>query len=232
MTHQPIKSVLFDLDNTLIDRATAFGRLFEHWYHALPAKNRPQDKAEFVSRMARRGYGNEPIPDIYQDMLYEWPGSFPSLAAATKAHFDMMPKVVSLHPRTEAMLTRFKSQGIPAGVVTNGGSETQWGKLRNTGIAALVTACVASEDFGGRKPDPAIFRHALELIGAQADSTLFVGDNAQEYILGASRMNMRTAWICLDRPWGRTLPPPDYILDAVWEAQGIVLQNPSTARRQ
>ncbi len=232
MTHHLIKSVLFDLDNTLIDRVTAFGRLFEHWYHALPAVNRPQDKAEFVSRMARRGDGNEPIPDIYQDMLDEWPGSFPSLAAATKAHFDMMPKVVSLHPRTEAMLTRFRSRGVPVGVVTNGGSETQWGKLRNTGIAALVTACVVSEDFGARKPDSAIFRHALELIDAEAHSTLFVGDNAEEDILGASRMNMRTAWVCLGRSWVSGLPHPDYVLDAVWEAEGIVLQNPSTERRQ
>lgn len=31
MTHQPIKSVLFDLDNTLVDRATAFGQAFERY---------------------------------------------------------------------------------------------------------------------------------------------------------------------------------------------------------
>lgn len=41
MTEQPIKSVLFDLDNTLIDRAMAFAQLFEHWYQTLPAANRP-----------------------------------------------------------------------------------------------------------------------------------------------------------------------------------------------
>ncbi len=228
MTNKPIRFVLFDLDNTLLDRATAFGRVFEHWYHTLPAVNRPQDKAEFVSRMARRGHGNEPIPEIYQDMLDEWPGSFPSLATAAKAHFDLMPKAVSLHPKTEAMLKCFRSRGIPVGVVTNGGSETQLGKLRNTGIAALVAACVVSEEFGARKPDPAIFRHALNLIGAKSDSTLFVGDNVEEDIVGANRINMRTAWMSLGRPWNSGLPRPDYILDAAWEVEGIVLQNPVT----
>ena len=159
-------------------------------------------------------------------MLDEWPGCFPSQAAAVEAHFGLMPEVVRLHSKTEAMLNRLRSRGIPIGVVTNGGSETQWGKLRNTGVDALVTACVVSEDFGARKPDPAIFRHALGLLGAEAESTLFVGDNVEEDILGASRMNMRTAWMCLGRSWDSGLPHPAYILDAAWEVEGIVLQNP------
>lgn len=228
MTNQPIKSVLFDLDNTLIDREKAFARVFEHWYQTLPAANRPPDMAEFVSRMARWGHGYEPIPDIYQDMLEEWPGCFPSLTAATQAHFDMMPKAVRLHPKTEVMLKRFRYSGVPIGVVTNGGSDTQWGKLRNTGIATLATACVVSEDFGARKPDPAIFGHALDLIGAEAEYTLFVGDNVEEDIVGAARMNMRTAWMSLGRSWDSILPHPDYILNAVWEVEGIVLQNAVT----
>ena len=228
MTNQPIKSVLFDLDNTLIDRKIAFARIFERWYQTLPATNRPPDMAEFVSRMARRGHGYEPIPDIYQDMLDEWPGCFPSLTAATQAHFGMVPKAVRLHRKTEVMIKRFRSQGLPVGVVTNGGSETQWGKLRNTGIATLATACVVSEDLGARKPDPTIFGRALELIGAEAESTLFVGDNVEEDIAGAARVNMRTAWMCLGRSWNPRFPHPDYILDAVWEVEGIVLQNAVT----
>ena len=100
MTHQPIRSVLLDLDNTMIDRAEAFARLFEHWYQILPTPNRPEDRVEFGSRLARRGNGDEPIPDICQDMLDEWPGSFASMAAAVEAHSDMMPKVVGIHPRT------------------------------------------------------------------------------------------------------------------------------------
>ena len=222
MTDSPIESVLFDLDNTLIDRSEAFRRLFEHWHEALPSIDRPADRVAFVSRMARRGSGYEPIPDIYQDMLDEWPGSFSSLDSAVEAHFNMMPKVVALHPKTEAMLRRLRSRGVPVGVVTNGSSKTQWGKLRNTGIAALVEACVVSEDFGARKPEPAIFRHALELISAEAESTLFVGDNVENDIIGAFRMNMRTAWMSLGRAWAPKLPYPDYVVNEVWEVEKVV----------
>lgn len=222
MTAHPMKSVLFDLDNTLINRSEAFARLFEHWHRTLPSTGRPSDREEFVSRFARRGNGYEPLPDIYRDMLDEWPRSFPSLDAAVESHSNMMPNMVAIHPETEAMLTRFREHGVPVGVVTNGGSKTQWGKLRNTGVAALVEACVVSEEFGARKPNPAIFRHALDLIGAEAESTLFVGDNAEHDIIGASQMNMRTAWMSLGRAWEVQFPNPDYIVNNVWEVERLV----------
>ena len=172
--------------------------------------------------MARYGIGYAPIPEIYEEMLEVWLGSFSSLDAAVEAHFAMMPEVVGLHPNTEAMLKRFRDEGIPVGVVTNGGTETQWGKLRKTGIADLVTACVVSQEFGAWKPDPAIFNHALHLIGADAESTLFVGDNSEHDILGAIGVGMRTAWMSLDREWEIESAYPDYILNAVWEAEGLV----------
>ena len=139
-----------------------------------------------------------------------------------EAHFAAMPEMVGLDPKTDAMLRRFRDKGVPVGVVTNGGSETQWGKLRNTGIADLVTACVVSEEFGAWKPDPAIFEHALKLIGAEAESTVFVGDNSEHDILGAIGVGMRTAWMSLGREWEIESGRPDYVLDAVWEAEDIV----------
>lgn len=222
MSQVPITAVLFDLDNTLIDRSEAFERLFGHWYDTLPSTGRPPDREAFVSRMANYGIGYAPIPDIYTEMLEVWLGSFSSLDAAVEAHFAAMPEMVGLDPKTDAMLRRFRDKGVPVGVVTNGGSETQWGKLRNTGIADLVTACVVSEEFGARKPDPAIFEHALTLIGAEAESTVFVGDNSEHDILGAIGVGMRTAWMSLGREWEIESGHPDYVLDAVWEAEDIV----------
>ena len=213
MAVRPIRSVLFDLDNTLIDRSEAFERLFNHWYRALPKAGRPADKKEFVSRMALRGNGYEPIADIYQDMLDE----------AEEAHFNMMPVVVGIHANTEAMLRRFRSNGIPVGVVTNGDSETQRGKVRNNGVDSLVVDCVVSEEVGVRKPDPAIFHRALDLLGAEAGSTLFVGDNAAEYIVGTASLNMLTAWVSLGREWELRFPSPYHTINKVWEVEQLVL---------
>ena len=81
---------------------------------------------------------------------------------------------------------------------------------------------MVSEEFGTWKPDPAIFYHALGLIGAGAGSTLFVGDNSEHDILGAVGVGMRTAWMCLGREWEIESACPDYVLNAVWEAEGLV----------
>ena len=221
MTLNPT-AVIFDLDNTLIDRSRAFARLFALWYDTLPKANRPSDRDAFMSHMVEYAVGYTPLPDIYRDMLDRWLGSFPSLDAALEAHRDAMPDVVDLDPRTEAMLKRLRANGVPVGVVTNGPTEGQWAKLRSTGVAGLVDACVVSEEFGARKPDAAIFRHALGLIGADADSALFVGDNPEHDILGAIGVGMRTAWIRLGREWEIESARPDYILDAVWEADSLV----------
>ena len=107
-------------------------------------------------------------------------------------------------------------------MVTNGSTATQWGKLRKTGIADLVTACIVSEEFGIRKPDPRIFRHALGRIGATAESTLFIGDNPEDDILGAAGAGMYTAWISLGRSWEITSTSPDHVLANVWEVEELV----------
>ena len=217
-------AVLFDLDNTLVSLSAALTRLYEHWYLTRPVRNRPEDREAFIKQMMDFdvfGYGT--IPDIYRKMLSVWPGSFPSIDEAVRMHSSLMPLMVRLDARAEDMLKRFKSIGVPVGGVTNGESTLQWGKLCSTGIADLVAACVVSEEFGARKPNPSIFTHALKRIGASPESTLFVGDNPEQDIVGANAVGMSTAWLSLGRKWQIASVQPDYVLQDVWEVDKLVL---------
>ena len=67
--------------------------------------------------------------------------------------------------------------------------------LERDGLAAHLDAVVVSADVGYRKPQPAIFEHALEAVGATAERTLFVGDDPNDDIEGAKAVGMRTAWV-------------------------------------
>ena len=127
-----------------------------------------------------------------------------------------------LDARTEAMLRDLRGAGVPVGVVTNGPTEGQWDKLRRTGVADLVDAAVVSQEFGVNKPDPSIFRRALDLIGAQPSETVFVGDNPVNDIGGARAVGMRTAWIRHGREWDIADYHPTHTLDAVWQVRGLV----------
>jgi HAD superfamily hydrolase (TIGR01549 family) len=67
--------------------------------------------------------------------------------------------------------------------------------LAREGFAPYLDAVVISADLGRRKPIPAVFRRALEELGARAETTLFVGDDPADDIAGARAVGMRTAWV-------------------------------------
>ena len=213
----PIRAALFDFDDTLVDTTEALVRLDKYWYRTLPRENRPETEEEFIARMF------EPHPlllglrDAYIRMLDIWPGCFPDVDSALRAHNEAEAKMVSLDPRTEAMLLDLKSARVPLGVVTNGPTELQWAKVRNTGVADLVDAVVVSGEFGVNKPHRSIFIHALDRIGAMPSETLFVGDNPEADIVGARGVGMRTAWMSHGRSWHIASHRPTYIIDHVWD---------------
>ena len=63
------------------------------------------------------------------------------------------------------------------------------------GLASLFAVLVDSHCVGAEKPDPAIFRVALEALRARPETTVFVGDSLRRDREGARRMGMRFFWM-------------------------------------
>jgi HAD superfamily hydrolase (TIGR01509 family) len=92
-------------------------------------------------------------------------------------------------PVLEALRERYR-----LGIVSN-----FYGNLEavcdGAGLASLFAVLVDSHRVGAEKPDPAIFRVALESLGATPDTTVFVGDSLRRDREGARRMGMRFIWM-------------------------------------
>ncbi|MDE0023871.1 MAG: HAD family hydrolase [Spirochaetaceae bacterium] len=217
-----INAVLFDLDDTLLDRAGGFVRVCRDWYRTLPASGRPADEEQFVERMAAWDRDGLPKHEIYGNLLRWWPGCFASVEAAIDCHRTRLARFTPLDPRTRTLLVRLRRKGIGTAVVTNGSSLSQRSKVRHWGLPELVDAIVVSEEFGAAKPAPEIFRHALHLVGADAAHTLFVGDRPVADIGGAQSVGMRTAWVHHGRGWETDEPPPDHIVAGAWEVGDLL----------
>ena len=56
-------------------------------------------------------------------------------------------------------------------------------------------AAVFSYELGVRKPDPRIYRHALDAIGARPEETLFVGDGGSDEHRGARAVCMQAVFV-------------------------------------
>jgi HAD superfamily hydrolase (TIGR01549 family) len=80
-------------------------------------------------------------------------------------------------------------------VVTNNIVTEQLEKLVHLHMKELVDVLVISEEAGVRKPDPAIFRLALERCGAAAGDAVMVGDSWGSDVLGARAAGVRAVWL-------------------------------------
>lgn len=92
-------------------------------------------------------------------------------------------------PLLEALRGRYR-----LGIVSN-----FYGNLEavchGAGLGSLFAVIVDSHRVSARKPDPAIFRAALEPLRATPETTLLVGDSLRRDREGARRMGMGFIWI-------------------------------------
>ena len=88
------------------------------------------------------------------------------------------------YPEVPAALGRLRAGGARLAVVSNWDGSLHE-VLERTGLRARVDAVVISAELGAAKPDPAIFRAALERLGATAAEAMHVGDSVETDVAGA-----------------------------------------------
>jgi len=77
---------------------------------------------------------------------------------------------------------------------------------RGAELASSFAILVDSHCVGAEKPDPAIFRAALDPLGARPETTVFVGDSLPRDREGARRIGMPFIWMMPEAPVGETRP--------------------------
>jgi putative hydrolase of the HAD superfamily len=88
------------------------------------------------------------------------------------------------YPEVPDVLARLRAGGARLAVVSNWDVSLH-DVLERTGLRPLVDAVVISAELGVAKPDPAIFRAALDRLGAAADGAVHVGDSLEHDVAGA-----------------------------------------------
>jgi putative hydrolase of the HAD superfamily len=93
-------------------------------------------------------------------------------------------------------LTALRERGLRLAAVSNW--DCSLGRvLERCGLDGLLDGAISSAEAGARKPDPAIFAPALELVGCRPEEALHVGDTPEEDVAGAEAAGIRA--LLLDR---------------------------------
>ncbi|HET7567446.1 MAG TPA: HAD family hydrolase [Gaiellaceae bacterium] len=189
-----LETILFDWGNTLAEWTWSDELMAAGHAAGLAAIGR-EPSAELSSR-----YVADVLPyaeeSDYRELLRAWlaPVGDGELDRYVAAEYDAWRPAHRLAATTHALLETLRDRGLRLGLVTNAFDppELARAELARLGVAERLDAVVFSSEVGARKPAPAIFERALELLGAEPATTLMVGDRLVEDVGGAAALGMRT----------------------------------------
>ena len=199
-----VHAVLFDLDDTLFDHhrsaAAALARVHERFAASVGFEQFEAHHIRYLEEMhievlagrvdldeARRERFRRVFAALGLQMSDE------AVAGAASAYRS---GYVAERRATEgaAELLAALAPRVRIGIVSNNLLDEQQDKLQFCGLDRYVDALVVSGDVGISKPEPGIFRIALERLGVHADEAVMVGDSWAADVTGARRAGIRAIW--------------------------------------
>lgn len=205
---EPIRGVIFDIHSTLIDQGDA-----DEWLEvALQRAPHPLSEVErrelvaFLDRIwegariadpdSTRDLSFESHSRVFHDLIAAGPRVDQALAQAL---YDVMLDTWHAYDDTMPALQALRGAGVRTCLLSNAGVPIAR-VLDREGVSPWVDGVVLSYEVGCVKPDPRIFRVALETLDLPASSVLMVGDNANDDG-GGALLGIRT--LILPRTQGR-----------------------------
>lgn len=192
-----IKAVLFDLDRTLVDHDSAvtgalaafrgmhlpempIAVLLETWETAATFHFSRYVDGQISFQEQRRlrirdVLGLPDLPDVEADAIFD-------------SYLDAYEPLCAPFPDAQPCLSEL--EGLAMGIVSNGETRQQWGKLRRSGLVRHFGTVIISEEAGLRKPDPRVFKLAASNLQVAPWECAFVGDNPEADYYGSQAAGM------------------------------------------
>ncbi|MDR1809710.1 MAG: YjjG family noncanonical pyrimidine nucleotidase [Prevotella sp.] len=227
-------AILFDLDHTLLDTERNNRDALEEIYAVYGFDRHYESFEDFYAVYSEynlaiwTAYENKHVTK--NDMMYlRFYTPFNHLNGYTRAkaleiNYDYLDRVAGkgiLIDGATALLDTLKPH-YPMHIISNGFNEVQYKKIDSAGLSPYFDKIILSDHIGVNKPDPALFRHALNEIGMTATEVVMIGDNWNSDILGAKNSGIDQIWYNpnLNKPAGFV---PTYTVARLSEIPAILL---------
>jgi putative hydrolase of the HAD superfamily len=188
----PIRAVTVDLDDTLYPQSAFLSRAWSAVAEA-GASHGVSEQRFFDALMTECAQGSDRGGII--DRALAAVGGSPELVPELVGTFrGFAPHVLAPYPGAATALAELREL-VPVACVTDGDPEIQRAKLRALRLEDAFDAVVISDEMGRefRKPHPAPFLRALELLGVPGSEALHVGDRSEKDVAGPAAAGMAGA---------------------------------------
>ena len=189
------KAILFDLDDTLLDRNQAVDNIFlillEECYGNVDDALKMEMLLAF-KEYDKRAYGISDKTSVFESFFDEFPPLYrlPEIQNFWNHHF---PQCFSISEHTVNLVKRIQEH-MKVAIITNGTVHRQKAKIMNSGLHEYFDVILISEEVGLEKPDRRIFQLALNQLQVQPEDALFVGDDLGKDVGGPQGAGLKGIW--------------------------------------
>jgi len=181
----------YGITTTAQDFSQAFRAAWAEWAHEGPFEATEEGSFARLAELDQLVFDHLGFPDLPEAFFRDVDHAFRRRSA-----FFVFPDVI---PALDVM----QAAGLRLAVVSN------WGwyapeLLQTLELARHFEVLSISARVGYQKPHPAIFEHALDLLGVAPEDAIHVGDDPEADVLGARRAGIEP--VLIDRH-GRDHPP-------------------------
>jgi putative hydrolase of the HAD superfamily len=186
-----IKAILFDLDQTLLNRQASVEHFIEAQYERYIDYLSHISKAKFKSKFMdfdNNGY-------VWKDKVYAQLIDYFNIQGLTKD--ELLKDYITTFcdycvpfPYLFNMLHDLTAENYKLGIITNGKYPFQLHNIKALKLDTYMDTILISEQENIKKPNPQIFEKAAKNLGLSMHECLFVGDNFENDYQAAKNAGM------------------------------------------
>ena len=223
----PIKGVIFDLDNTLLDfmkmKEVAVKSAIRGMIEAGLEIDEIESFKDIISIYEEFGWENQKVFDVFLTKSIGYVDN-KFLAAGIVAYRRAREANLLAYPNVNRTLVNLTKLGIKLAVVSDAPSREAWMRIYYLNLYHFFDAVITFDDSGERKPSSTPFEMALKKLKLKPQDSLMIGDWPDRDVVGAKQLGMRTAFAVNGDTFGTKYSGADWDIQDISEIITIIKQ--------
>lgn len=220
-----LRAVIFDLDNTLTDfmrmKEVSIDAAIESMIDAGLEMPPAEAKRKLFEIYDREGIEDQRVFDRF--LVQEFGEIDPMIhTAAILGYRRGREYTLVLYPHVKKTLLDLAKRGLKLVILSDAPRYQAWSRLCYLQLHHFFDHVITFEDTQVRKPDPAPFMKAIELLQMRPDEVIMVGDWPERDMAGASGVGIKTVYAKYGDTSGATTSGADFEIGDIAELVPIV----------